>query len=122
MTDEPIPARNGPDFRDLREPAGDRAYLNPHQVIDPDTNFQRMMFPAMGMTLGQIHFPDGRWLPSIRMDSMVGPAGLVFLPTLEEMRAICAQLTRDADSMEAAAKRMADEAIAQAMKGGRGDG
>ncbi|WP_337846779.1 hypothetical protein [Sphingomonas sp.] len=89
----------------------------PRAIAAPHLNSEgRAMFPAGTMEVIAWAAPGEPLRPTIQMTEARGCAGLIFLPTAEELRAMAEEFIRQAQMMEQAARDLADEAIGRARR------
>lgn len=119
MSDHPnfLHSQNAADFVEFADDSDTpRAQIAPHFVVDEGVTL--LIAPASRMVLGGIHDSEtGDEIATLRMQSAMAPAGLVYAFMPDEMRALGKLMIERADKIDAEAAQKASEALARAMKG-----
>jgi hypothetical protein len=111
-----IPRHDTPGFQDLRTgpEEGPREMFASHMMTHDGKLV--VVHPANEVFVGHVMDGDRNELrPMVRLHMAIGPAALLYVPTVTEMRAFAEALLTMADQEEAIANDAAAAAIARAM-------
>lgn len=111
--------RDDPDYRDLRETAGERVCVAPH--IGAPHGVPLLIMPGHAMTLGRTTLGQGKVQhPTVTIFALGSATALVFIPTADELEAMAETMAKEAARMREAADATAADLIDRARRG-RGD-